>query len=55
MSLYLFLILSISYLSMSMIRINYMEGKVSILFNRNCFPKMKDFSGSAWCRQSRIP
>jgi len=22
----------------------YMNGKVSVVFNRNCFPKMKDFS-----------
>ena len=22
----------------------YVDGKVSVVFNRNCFPKMKDFS-----------
>ena len=47
MSLLLFLNLSNSYSSMNMIRINhvvcrlYLNGKSSMVFNRNCFPKMK--------------
>jgi len=47
MSLLLFPNLSNSYSSVNMIRINhvvcrlYMNGKSSMVFNRNCFPKMK--------------
>jgi len=39
-----------SYSSMNTVRISlitlcvYMDGEVSVVFNRNCFPKLKDFS-----------
>jgi len=50
MSLYPFLNLSNSYSSMNVTRrllstlCVYMDGKVSMVFNRDCFPKMTDFS-----------
>jgi len=53
MSLYLFLNISNSYSSMNMTPkiihyvvciVVYINGKVSAVFYRNCFPKIKDFS-----------
>ena len=49
-----------SYSSMNTARINlitlcvYMNGKLSVVCNRNCFPKLKDFSRLGPPRGSRV-